>query len=109
MNANTSKTHCLRGHEFTPENTHINTRGERQCRACSRARGGAGAWRSRGIVASGPAKLTVDQVREMHTRHQSGERYASIASAFGLTYSAVEKIIRGVRWPNVRAEFHPQA
>ena len=29
-------THCKRGHEFTPENTHIDTRGRRVCRACRR-------------------------------------------------------------------------
>ena len=31
---NISKTHCLRGHEFTPANTYIRPRGERMCRAC---------------------------------------------------------------------------
>lgn len=31
------KTHCKRGHEFTPENTYIVPgRGTRQCRACRR-------------------------------------------------------------------------
>lgn len=28
------KTHCKRGHEFTPENTYIKKHGWRQCRAC---------------------------------------------------------------------------
>lgn len=28
------KTHCSRGHEFTPENTHLSKQGWRQCRAC---------------------------------------------------------------------------
>lgn len=31
-----AQTHCLRGHEFTPENT-ISFRGGRQCRTCFRA------------------------------------------------------------------------
>lgn len=30
------QTHCKRGHEFTPENTYINHRGGRECRACKR-------------------------------------------------------------------------
>jgi hypothetical protein len=33
------KTHCLRGHEFTPENTYIlPANGERRCRACMKIR-----------------------------------------------------------------------
>lgn len=31
-------THCKRGHEFTPENTRLNNRGHRTCRACDAAR-----------------------------------------------------------------------
>jgi len=35
--ANARKTHCKRGHEFTPENTYINPRnGARWCRPCMR-------------------------------------------------------------------------
>ena len=30
------KTRCVRGHEFTPENTWISPRGHRGCRACNR-------------------------------------------------------------------------
>jgi hypothetical protein len=30
---NAHKTHCIRGHEFTPENTYMSTKG-RNCRAC---------------------------------------------------------------------------
>lgn len=33
-----SKTHCKRGHEFTPENTQTNDAGHRRCRTCTRAR-----------------------------------------------------------------------
>lgn len=35
--ANASKTHCKRGHEFTPENTRHDGRG-RQCRTCDQIR-----------------------------------------------------------------------
>lgn len=33
---NASKTHCVNGHEFTPENTAPRNRGQRRCRQCSR-------------------------------------------------------------------------
>ena len=29
-------THCINGHEFTPENTYVNPRGTRECRICRR-------------------------------------------------------------------------
>lgn len=32
------KTHCKRGHEFTPENTRTNAKGYRWCRTCARLR-----------------------------------------------------------------------
>lgn len=35
---NARKTACLRGHEFTAENTYIDRRGRRLCRECQRAR-----------------------------------------------------------------------
>lgn len=31
-------THCPQGHEYTPENTYINPRGNRECRKCKRER-----------------------------------------------------------------------
>jgi Recombination endonuclease VII len=30
------KTHCKRGHEFTPESTYVNAKGHRICRECAR-------------------------------------------------------------------------
>jgi hypothetical protein len=32
-------THCLRGHEFTTENTAITSQGKRMCKICRRVRG----------------------------------------------------------------------
>jgi len=34
VSPNRTKTHCIRGHEFTPENTRIGKRGNRICRKC---------------------------------------------------------------------------
>lgn len=34
---NAKKTHCKHGHEFTPENTHVDTLGRRVCRTCANA------------------------------------------------------------------------
>ena len=30
------KTHCINGHEYTPENTKINIRGRKECKTCQR-------------------------------------------------------------------------
>lgn len=44
---NKVKTHCPRGHEFTPRNTRINTAGSRVCRPCHRDRENARNQRKR--------------------------------------------------------------
>lgn len=35
---NKSKTHCVRGHEYSPENTYVNEKGYRWCNVCRRER-----------------------------------------------------------------------
>lgn len=45
---NGGKTHCKHGHEFTPENTRVNSRGQRTCRACHNDRSKDAHKRKRG-------------------------------------------------------------
>jgi hypothetical protein len=33
---NAGKTHCPQGHEYSPENTYVDSNGHRWCRVCSR-------------------------------------------------------------------------
>lgn len=40
------RTHCPQGHEYTPENTRLNTNGARVCLACRRAQGMAAYYRN---------------------------------------------------------------
>lgn len=39
-NGHAIKTHCIRGHAFDDENTYVDPRGHRRCRACVRVRRG---------------------------------------------------------------------
>lgn len=45
-NGNDRRTHCIRGHEFTPDNTYLD-RGKRQCRTCSRIRSRLYYWQGK--------------------------------------------------------------
>ena len=45
---NANKTHCARGHEFTPENTYLE-KNKRRCRTCKREEARARRDRSKGV------------------------------------------------------------
>lgn len=47
---NLAKTHCIHGHEFTPENTYISADARRHCRACHREVVRRGAARARAEI-----------------------------------------------------------
>lgn len=56
--ANASKTHCVRGHEFTPENTYTNpSRHGRHCRICIREHRAARSVRERAERAQQPKRV----------------------------------------------------
>ena len=59
--------------------------------------------KGRGRVGSrhGKAKLTEEIVREMRRRHAMGERYVSLAAAFGVTPENVSTVCRRLTWTHV--------
>lgn len=60
------KLHCVRGHEFTAENTNIRPDGKRRCRACDRERGQA---KRAGIVYA-PARRQQPKKKSKHMAAQ---------------------------------------
>lgn len=50
---NARKTHCKRGHEFTTENTYIQSDGNRRCRICDRMLSREGKRRRRAALGGG--------------------------------------------------------
>jgi hypothetical protein len=55
----------------------------------------------------GAAKLTEDQVREIHRMKANGEPSVSLALRFGVTKTTVNMILRGRTWAHVLRETRP--
>jgi hypothetical protein len=86
-------THCKNGHALTVENTNIAQRRSgryyRRCRVCR-------------LDGKTPRnKITEAQVREIVTRVGGGESMRSVAEQYGITYSNVWTIMKGLTWTHV--------
>lgn len=94
-----ARTHCIHGHEFTPENTRTDRRGRRSCKTCQRI-GARNAY-----VASPTGdhviKLTESLVREMRARALNGARQNELAADFGVSSRTVSNVVNGVSWKHV--------
>lgn len=68
-NAKLRKTHCARGHEYTPENTRLGEKQQRVCKECQREKG-----RSRASCPECGKELSYGQLRRHRlNRHGVGE------------------------------------
>jgi predicted DNA-binding protein (UPF0251 family) len=112
---NKGVTHCIRGHEFTEENTvrswtkdgHLQ-RGCRQCRreyAARRNREKAArneAKRADPSYVHPNAKIALDAVREIRRLCAEGVSQQEVASRYGVCQKTVSKIIRRETWSRVK-------
>lgn len=71
---NARKTHCKRGHEFTAENTRINTKGQRVCRACQALQNGQRPSKAKPRAPKPPPKVLLVPTRD-RTHCPKGHAY----------------------------------
>jgi len=92
---NRDKTHCKRGHEFTPENTYAMPRGGRECRTCALGYGRAFAAARRDHADLGP-EIGESAIRERLARRLglSGDdvlKVGRVADLFAVSAGAVRR------------------
>ncbi len=90
---NTLKTRCVRGHEFTPENTYTRPGGQRNCKQCNQdksvqAMAARGGRRKPGAK----SKLTLDQREELRRLRAEGATFQSLANRYGINISSAHSI-----------------
>ncbi len=106
---NLAKTHCRRGHEYTPDNTFSipsNPRG-RRCRECNRIDNMEWKERTRKVPKrlfqprgeeSPFSKLSAEGVLEIRELVKGGYTQREIACRYGISQSRVSHIITGKAW-----------
>jgi len=74
-NRNAAKTHCPRGHEYTPQNTLLLKSGSRVCRACFRERSRENQRAYKQRLAEGPPRvLTPEELEKRRTYFRNKRR-----------------------------------
>lgn len=95
-----NKSYCVNGHEFSPENTYINTRGRKECRTCKKAsrertskfyidkRAGLIGNKMRG-------RLTSEDVAKIRQLSQEGHTFADLGRMFQVSGNHIGNIVKG--------------
>lgn len=92
---NSSKTHCERLHEFTPENTYIRPGGQRQCLQCKHDKAAEAIASRGGKRPSGRVpKLTEDEQLEMINLRVEGVSYKELSARYGMSQGSLCSIFK---------------
>lgn len=94
---NQRKTHCKRGHEFTPENTLTKSKPGHVWRRCLVCRALLEGYQLRG---RGRSQLSDDDVREIR-RLRGGVSQRTLARRFGVAASTIHYAQRADTWPSI--------
>lgn len=69
------KTHCIRGHEFTPENTYVMPNGSKSCKTCRLANVKKYTDKNRKKINEGKRRRRVRKVRARRTQCKRGHKF----------------------------------
>lgn len=86
--------HCIHGHEYTPENTYVNVAGSQSCRTCTRSQVNARRRSARQGRAT-QRKLQDFEYSEIRSAFTKPEDYKTLALRYGVSESHIRKIIKG--------------
>jgi hypothetical protein len=100
----TSRTHCVHGHELTPDNSYVHPCGRwRYCLECHRV--GKMKARQRALAVRGPqpshTKLDECAVRRIREEVALGSSIRGAARRYGVAQRTVQHVLRGNTWRHV--------
>lgn len=94
---NAAKTHCVHGHEFTPENTYVSPQGWRWCRACKRSffreYNKVRAHKFRGYADAAKLKPNYrERMKAIYDRKKEKKKHAATCVVCATVFEAVEGV-----------------
>ena len=102
-----TKTHCAQGHEYTPENTAVNNRGQTFCRICSRIRASRYKAQNPDVVKAHRAKYHPVWQEKNKPKMRAKSRAAGSTSAVHYNDGVEAERAATVAWLRKNAKLNP--